>query len=104
MPASNRYSIVFSDKFERVLREIVKEERISKAEAIRRSVAVYAYLIKELSIGHNKLQIVDVDNNTIKEIVLYGSITGEPRKAGSGRKARSEEPSAPINALSEQPA
>jgi hypothetical protein len=103
MTDQNRYSIVFSDKFERLLREIIKADDISKAEAIRRSVAVYAYLIKELSNGHTRLQLINDADNTVKEIVLYASLSGEPRRSGSGRKPQKiGEPAQPVSMLSEQ--
>jgi hypothetical protein len=71
----NRYTIQFTPKFDTLLGEISKLEGGSKAEAIRRSVATYAFLNKELSKGNRKLFIVEEETGDSIQIVLPASLT-----------------------------
>jgi hypothetical protein len=70
----NRYTIQFTPQFDALLAEIGSIEGVSKAEAIRRSVAVFGFLNKELIKGHRRLLIVNDDTGETMQIVLPANL------------------------------
>ena len=65
-----RYTLSFSENFEKILSMVSEIDGITKAAAIRNSVAIYGYIVRELVKGGRKLVILDQDETIIKEIVL----------------------------------
>lgn len=86
-----RYTITLSDNVEGLLNEISKTEGVTKAEAMRRSVAIYTYIMRELSMGDKRLIITDLDDNVEKEIVLTYSILST-RKTRRSKQRKVEQP------------
>jgi hypothetical protein len=82
----NRLTISFTEKFGKLLENTSKIEGVTRAELIRRSVAVYAYILNELSDGRSHLQIVKDDDQTIKELVLFSA----PRKNSNNRVGKTK--------------
>lgn len=68
----NRYTIQFSDRFEKLLSEAANREQLTKAETIRRSVALYALIARELSKGDRTLKILDEGSG--QEIIFLSNL------------------------------
>jgi hypothetical protein len=85
-----RYTIQLSDRFDKFLEDLSLREGITKADAIRRSVAFYSYIKKELEKGNRVLKVVDEENN--KEVVFVTSVlfpetsNSRPRKSRKNQK------------------
>lgn len=68
----NRYTLQLSERFIKLLEETAEQEQITKAELIRRSVALYALINREMNKGNRTLKIVDED--TGQEIIFLSSV------------------------------
>ena len=66
-----RYTMDVGEDFDRVLSEMARQKTISKAEVIRRSVACYAFLTRELQKpGGHKVSMTDSSDRVIKDVEL----------------------------------
>ena len=66
-----RYTIDFDDAFDKTLVELVKSsDATTKADVIRRAVATYSYLKKDLCSNKNAKVAITQDDRVTKEIVL----------------------------------
>lgn len=66
-----RYTMDIGSDFEATLSELARQKQISKAEVIRRSVACYAFLIRELrKPGGHKVSITTTDDRIVKDVEL----------------------------------
>jgi hypothetical protein len=88
----NRYSIQLSDRFDKFLTELSHRDGISKADTIRRSVAFYSYMRKELDKGHRVLKIVDEEKGSevifVTDVLFPENIgNANPRKRRSSVRA-----------------
>ncbi len=67
-----RYTIDFGDKLDQMLAELADEKGTTKAEVIRRAIATYRYLTKEVA-GSNNTVKVSLSTNTdevVKDVIL----------------------------------
>ena len=64
------YLITLPKKFEHIIKHWAYVDNCSEAEVIRRAIALYHYLHREVVDGENHLVIEDTENHTEKEIVL----------------------------------
>jgi predicted transcriptional regulator len=64
-----RYTIDMDDKFEKLLEGLAQDKGRTKAEIIRRAVATYSYLDKEVS-PDRKVSITTKNDDVVKDIVL----------------------------------
>ena len=69
-----RMTLEVSDSFDEVLRKFADRNRVSKAEAVRRALAVLA-LVEQETIKGRSLGIVEEDNDT-HELHAVGLIRG----------------------------
>jgi hypothetical protein len=87
----NRYTIQFSERFDRFLTELSNKDGISKADTIRRSVAFYAYMRKELDKGERILKIVDEEKKTetvfVTDVLFPVTSNARPRKRNAAVSA-----------------
>lgn len=66
----SRYTIDFNRKFDNMLSCVAKDNGVTKAEVIRRAVALYAYLQNELD-DNEKLSITSSDSDAVlKDIII----------------------------------
>lgn len=65
-----RMTIEFPDKVNKLLEELSAKDQISKAEVIRRALALYSYAHTEAVDKHNKLSITDDQDQVIKDIIF----------------------------------
>jgi len=66
-----RYTVDFSNDFDKLLSELASMKSLPKAEIIRRAVASYAFLDNQASkSSDNKISITDKNDKVIKDIVL----------------------------------
>lgn len=83
----NRYTIQFSERFEKLLTEAAEREQLTKAETIRRSVALYALIARELSKGDRTLKILD-ENSGQETIFLSNLFLSNERPASPKGKTK----------------
>lgn len=69
-----RMTLEVSDSFDEVLRKFADRNRVSKAEAVRRALAVLA-LVEQETIKGRSLGIIEEDNDT-HELHAVGLIRG----------------------------
>ena len=65
-----RMTIEFPDKVDEILKELAKKGETSKVDVIRRALALYSYVNREVKEKDLKLTVVDDSNRVLKEIVL----------------------------------
>ncbi|ETW99930.1 MAG: hypothetical protein ETSY1_13160 [Candidatus Entotheonella factor] len=65
-----RITIEFSDQLDDILKDLAKEGNTTKVEVIRRALALYNYVNKEVKHKDLKLAVTNDDDQLLKEIVL----------------------------------
>lgn len=65
-----RMTIDFPDKVNTMLEELAKKDQISKAEVLRRALALYSYAHEETEKQKRKLSITDTQDRIIKDILF----------------------------------
>ncbi len=65
-----RITIEFPEQVDKILRELAEKGDTSKVDVIRRALALYNYVNKEVKEKNLKLTIADEEDKILKEIVL----------------------------------
>jgi len=65
-----KYTVTFSEKISEIIDQISEKECISKPETLRRAIALYSYIYKEISENESKLCITNTENDVLKEIIF----------------------------------
>jgi hypothetical protein len=65
-----RITIEFSEQLDNILKDLAQEGNTSKVEIIRRALALYNYVNKEVKHKDLKLSVTGDDDKLLKEIVL----------------------------------
>ncbi len=66
-----RFTIDFDDNFDKTMSDLVKTtDATTKADVIRRAVASYSFLKKQLNANKDAKIIITDGNNNTKEVVL----------------------------------
>jgi hypothetical protein len=63
------YTVSLGEETEKLLGQIAKRKKITKAEAIRRAIASYAFLSLEEAEGR-KIAVTNSEDRILKELVL----------------------------------
>ena len=69
MARSSRLDIVMNDKLTAIFDALAKDDGITRAEVVRRAVSTYKVL-KDQQNKNKKIELVDENNNTRKEVIL----------------------------------
>ncbi len=67
--ANKRLTVQIGPQLEEILEKMAREEGVTKAQIIRRAIAVLKFLDDERSLGH-KVTISNKDDKIIKELVV----------------------------------
>ena len=65
-----RISVELSDKAEKIIDSLAKDERTSKADIVRRALALYNFVQSETKAAGRKLSLTNDRNEVEKDIVL----------------------------------
>ena len=65
-----RITIEFSEQLDNILKDLAQEGNTSKVEIIRRALALYNYVNKEVKHKDLKLSVTNDNDELLKEIVL----------------------------------
>jgi len=65
-----RMTIEFPEKVNDMLTELAQKEEVSKAEILRRALALYNYLQREAVDKQKKVSITDGNDTIIKDIIF----------------------------------
>ena len=65
-----RITIEFPEQVDKILRELAEKGDTSKVDVIRRALALYNYVDKEVKEKDLKLAVADEEDKILKEIVL----------------------------------
>ena len=65
-----RMTIEFPDKVNNMLEALAKKDQISKAEVLRRALALYSYAHEETEKKNRKVSITDEQDKIIKDILF----------------------------------
>jgi predicted transcriptional regulator len=65
-----RITIEYSDQADAILRDLAKKGHTSKVDVIRRALALYNYVNKEVKEKNLKLAVANANDKVLKEIVL----------------------------------
>ncbi len=65
-----RITIEFPEQVDKILKELAEKGDTSKVDVIRRALALYNYVNKEVKEKNLKLTIADEEDKILKEIVL----------------------------------
>ena len=65
-----RLTIDFPEPVDDILKDLAKQGHTSKVEVIRRALALYNYVNKEVKAKDLKLAVTNEDDSVLKEIVL----------------------------------
>lgn len=65
-----RITIEYSDQADAILRHLAKKGHTSKVDVIRRALALYNYVNKEVKEKNLKLAVANANDKVLKEIVL----------------------------------
>ena len=65
-----RMTIEFPAQIDAILKELAEKGGTSRVEVLRRALALYNYVNKEVKEKDLKLAVADEDNKLLKEIVL----------------------------------
>jgi predicted transcriptional regulator len=65
-----RITIEFPEQVDKILKELAEKGDTSKVDVIRRALALYNYVNKEVKEKDLKLTVADEDDKILKEIVL----------------------------------
>jgi predicted transcriptional regulator len=64
-----RFTVQFDDEIEKILSDLAKTRKTTKAEILRRALASYSFLDKERQ-NKKKIIIMDDTDQIIKEVIL----------------------------------
>lgn len=65
-----RITIEFSEQVDKLLKDLAAKGDTSKVDVIRRALALYNYVDKEVKEKHLKLMVADDEDKLLKEIVV----------------------------------
>ena len=65
-----RITIEFPEQVDKILRDLAEQGDTSKVDVIRRALALYNYVNKEVKEKDLKLAVADEEDKILKEIVL----------------------------------
>lgn len=65
-----RMTIEYPEQLEKLLKELAQKGDTSKVDVIRRALALYSYVHKEVKEKDLKLAVTNADDKVLKEIVL----------------------------------
>ena len=65
-----RLTVEFNEKVDKILKELAEKDQTTKADVIRRALALYNYVHKEAIEKNRKLSITDDEDEIIKDIVF----------------------------------
>ena len=65
-----RITIEFPEQVDKILRDLAEKGDTSKVDVIRRALALYNYVNKEVKEKDLKLAVADEEDKILKEIVL----------------------------------
>ncbi|HKD83589.1 MAG TPA: hypothetical protein VKB58_02485 [Terriglobales bacterium] len=65
-----KLTVEFNEKMNQILDTLAKEKGTTKAEVLRRAVALYRYLDAEQKEGENQKVSITRNNQVLKDIVL----------------------------------
>ena len=65
-----RMTIEFPEQVDQILKDLAKEGHTTKVDVIRRALALYNYVNKEVKDKDFKLSVTDENDQVLKEIVL----------------------------------
>ncbi len=65
-----RITIEFSNDLDNILKDLAKQGNTTKVEIIRRALALYHYVNKEVKHKNLKLSVSDENDELLKEIIL----------------------------------
>ena len=65
-----RITIEFPEQVDKILKELAEKGGTSKVDVIRRALALYNYVNKEVKEKDLKLAVADEEDKILKEIVL----------------------------------
>ncbi len=65
-----RITIEFPEQVDKILKELAEKGDTSKVDVIRRALALYNYVNKEVKEKDLKLAVADEEDKILKEIVL----------------------------------
>ena len=66
-----RYTIDFGPDFDQLLESLAEKKGSTKAEIIRRAVASYSYLDKQVGAETgNKVSVTNQDDEVLKDVIL----------------------------------
>lgn len=66
----SRYRLTVNEQFDILLARAACLRGTSKAEVIRRAVALYAFLKNEIKIPGRKISFTDQNDNVLQDVVL----------------------------------
>jgi hypothetical protein len=66
----SRYTLEFNEGLEKALTDLATSKGITKADVLRRAIASYAYLNKEMNKSDHKVSITDQADKIVKDVVL----------------------------------
>lgn len=66
----SRYTFEFTEELDEALKHLAKKKGTTKADVLRRAVASYAYLDKEMTKTDQKVSITDGTDQVVKDVVL----------------------------------
>ncbi len=65
-----KYTVSLPVKIAEKLEELSSAESMSKPETLRRAIALYSFIYKEVFEENNRLCIVDGEDSILKEVVI----------------------------------
>lgn len=65
-----RLTIEFPEQVDEILKDLAKKGQTSKVDVIRRALALYNYVDREVKEKDLKLSVIDRSDRVLKEIVL----------------------------------
>ena len=65
-----RLTIEFSENVNEILKDLAKKDQITKVDVIRRSLALFDFIHKEVVEGNKRLIVTDDNGDPPKEILL----------------------------------
>lgn len=65
-----RITIEFPEQIDKILKELAEKGETSKVDVLRRALALYNYVNKEVKEKDLKLAVADKEDKILKEIIL----------------------------------
>ena len=65
-----RLTVEFPEQVDEILKDLAKKGQTSKVDVIRRALALYNYVDREVKEKDLKLSVIDRSDKVLKEIVL----------------------------------